>query len=433
MDSSVSSRAEAGTGLSVGPRSSEEPSPGSAGAAPPFPEEAPWTTRADEIALLFACTRATAPDGPEIREYVGPDLDWTFVLEQAARHGVDPMLHRSLSGLDDGAVPTAVRDALRARGEGVLAYNLHRLRVLLEVVEVLESEAIPALSVKGPVLADRYYENVGLRRFADLDLLVPRPALRRADALLRDRGFEPADERADGELTQRIEDQVGVDLVRPEDGVRVELHWAFLNESFAFPLDPEAARARAEQHHVGGQSVRVLSDEDLLLYLCAHGTKHHWARLKWVCDVAEVCRGASGVDWERLGDRAGRLDVDRVLLLGLRLARRWLGAPVPEGLRDRLHGEPALSALVRQVEAAWLFTKEGLDRTPRWDQLAFFLRTRRRWRNRWPLLREYGGLALTPTGKDRAVLDLPPSASFLYYVIRPLRLLGLVRPGTGAG
>jgi hypothetical protein len=170
--------------------------------------------------------------------------------------------------------------------------------------------------------------------------------------------------------------------------------------------------------------MRVLAEEDLLLYLCAHGAKHHWARLKWICDAAEVCRRATDLKWDRLVGRADRLDLDRVLFLGLRLAEQWLGAPVPASLHDRLYETPAIAALAEQVETQWLFTEKGLDRTPRWTQLRFFLRTRRRWRNRWPLLREYGTLALSPTARDRAVLDLPSSLSFLYYLIRPVRILG---------
>ena len=388
----------------------------------PFPEVPPWTTHADEIALLFACARTTTRSDDELRDLLSGDLDWPFLLEQAARHGIDPMVYHHLSRCEDDGLPADVRETLRARRKGTLAYNLHRLQGLLRVVEVLHAEDIPVLAFKGPLLARRYYDNLGFRRFVDLDLLVPRADLPRADVVLRARGFAPPTDRPDGEVEQRIEDQVGLELWRSEDDLLVELHCALLNRSFAFPLDSDEVWARSELHTVGSTDVRVLAEEDLLLYLCAHGAKHHWARLKWLCDVAEVCRRAS-LDGEALVARAERLDLDRLLGLGLRLAEHWLDAPASAALRVRLRDNSTIAELARHVETNWLFTAEGLDRTPRWDQLRFFLRTRRRWRNRWPLLREFGALALTPTENDRAVVELPSSLSFLYYLVRPFRIL----------
>jgi hypothetical protein len=390
---------------------------------PSVPDEAPWTTHAAELSILFLCARTTRQDqDARLRRLLRRDLDWGFLLTQAARHCLQPMVAHHLSRVAD-EVPSDVRTALEARRENVLGRNLHHLQGLLQVVETLEDEDIPVLSFKGPLLAKRYYDNLGLRRFVDLDLLVPRVDLRRADAILQADGFKAPSERPDGEVARRIKQQVGVDLRRPKDGLRVELHWALLNRSFAFPLDPEGLWARAQQCRIGSTDVRMLGEEDRLLYLCAHGAKHHWARLKWLCDVAEVCRRASTLDGEALIERAVQLDLDRLLFLGLRLAKRWLDAPIPPALHGRLRDDPTVSTLIRHVEAAWLFRVDGVDRTPRWDQLRFFLRTRRRWRNRWPLLREYGTLALTPTDNDRALVDLPSALSPLYYLIRPFRLL----------
>src|SRR5207244_11975507 len=47
---------------------------------------------------------------------------------------------------------------------------------------------------------------------------------------------------------------------------------------------------------LGGTLVRTLSAEHLLLVLCAHGAKHCWERLGWICDVAELLRGTPALD-----------------------------------------------------------------------------------------------------------------------------------------
>lgn len=121
---------------------------------------------------------------------------------------------------------------------------------------------------------------------------------------------------------------------------------------------------------------------------------------------------------------AQALDCDRMLALGLLLAVRRLDAPVPAPVQNRLFAADAtVGQLAHRVKARWLFTRAGFDRTPRWDQLLFFLQARRQWAHREPLLRECARLAVTPTANDRAFCPLPSRLSTLYYAVRPVRLL----------
>jgi len=62
-------------------------------------------------------------------------------------------------------------------------------------------------------------------------------------------------------------------------GTVVGLHWRLAPDWFFFALDLEQLRPRLKVTSLGGVSVRTLSSEDLLLVLCAHGTKHCWERL----------------------------------------------------------------------------------------------------------------------------------------------------------
>jgi hypothetical protein len=63
------------------------------------------------------------------------------------------------------------------------------------------------------------------------------------------------------------------------------------------------------------------------------------------------------------------------------------------------------------------------------EQLATGLRTRERVRDRVAYCtfffrsKHNGRRVLSPTSTDRSILALPRSLSFLYYVIRPIRLL----------
>lgn len=386
------------------------------------PGPVPWASHAAEIDLLRACARTDVRGYEEqIRRAAAAGLDWDVVAETATVQGVDGMAYHHLARLTPDAVPPGALRRLRGQSEGLLAFNLHRLRALLQLVTAFREAGVPVLTFKGPLLAHRYYGNLAFRRFGDIDLLVPRAALDQATAVLAEQGFVPAGATDVASVAAAQDAQIGREYGRPADDVWVELHWALLNKTFAFPLPLADVWDRSVTHAVGSVAVPGLAPEDLLLYLCAHGTKHHWAALKWMADVVAVVE-ATSPDWNALLRRARAFDLDRMLLLGLGLAHRWLGLALPAAVHTALGADRAVPALIRHVETRWLFQEAGGDRTPRADQLWFFLRSRRRWAHRRPMLAHYVGLALTPTDRDEAFLPLPPRLSALHYLARPVRL-----------
>ena len=78
-------------------------------------------------------------------------------------------------------------------------------------------------------------------------------------------------------------------LARGDSRIDVELHWDIMPEDFPFHSDLKGIWKRCGSLSFGGANVTTLSPEDLLLFLCVHGSRHLWLRLQWLCDV-----GATG-------------------------------------------------------------------------------------------------------------------------------------------
>jgi hypothetical protein len=110
------------------------------------------------------------------------------------------------------------------------------------------------------------------------------------------------------------------------EGPPVELHWKTDPDSPVERLGDEAWWREAGT--IDG--LPTFRDEDLLLVLCIHGSKHFWSSLGWLVDVAELLRSAREVDWCRFAARAQSLGAARRVGLGLRLASDLLQAPLPE-------------------------------------------------------------------------------------------------------
>src|SRR5262249_57178034 len=84
-------------------------------------------------------------------------------------------------------------------------------------------------------------------------------------------------------------------------------------------VDLEKHIRRPKMVDVGGVQLPTLPDLDHFLYLCAHGSRHCWFRLKWVADIGAMLQRKS-LDLEVVCARAKELDLERCLNTALLLA-----------------------------------------------------------------------------------------------------------------
>ncbi len=392
-------------------------------AAPPAPER----ERAGELLLLCARTRLTPDQHQRAEQLLAGPVDWSVVLQQAQRHRTWPLLYRHLCGDFKSVVPAGVRERLGAYGRKLALFTLQQTQEMIHLMRAFEGAGIQALPFKGPVLGVQVYGDATLRQFGDLDVLVPRADVPRAEQLLAGRGYAPYKPMTAAEAERYLDIEKSREYVG-ERGL-VELHWNFMHPMHGLQIDAEAVRRRTAPLTVGGATVPAPSPEDLLVYLCAHGSKHFWERLSWICDVAECLRTyKSEMNWAVALARADELHARRMLLLGLRLAARLLEAPVPAELLRRAAASAAVNQLTATVCGDLFLEPE--DAEARFDEAGvemkharFHLLMRERVRDRLPYYRHLAQLAVTPTPRDRALLPLPPRLSFLYYVLRPFRLM----------
>src|SRR5438034_733317 len=93
---------------------------------------------------------------------------------------------------------------------------------------------------------------------------------------------------------------------------------------------------------------RLLRPGTLMVALCAHGAKHHWQRLSWLCDIERLAR-TPGFDWQSAARDAAALRCAPALLLGCLLAADLLDAPVPANVLEGARSNPAIRDLFGKV------------------------------------------------------------------------------------
>ncbi len=377
-----------------------------------------------EISLLLCCARTQVDSNTQNRIQIltAQNLDWDYVMAIATQQGVRSLLYYNLSRICPEAVPPKIFDKLQNLFQIRAQRNLFLTGELIKLLNLLEANQIAVIPFKGAVLAGSLYGNLALREFCDLDILVSKQDVPKAMQLLIAQGYESpmqldTQEKPYLQFDQFLESgsyKRAYDFVRKDGKVAVDFHWSMTNRLFAFAGDFHYFWSHIQQISLFGKSIPSFSPEDLLLFLCLHGAKDGWSKLKWICDVAELIRTYPELKWEQVIKQSRTLGTERMLCLGLCLANQLLDANLPELIQQKIDGSPIVRSLAIQVQDR-IFTRSLTDL----EKYNFIFTVRERWRDK---LRYLLGITTTPTNEDWSAFPLASSWHFLYYLLRPLRL-----------
>jgi hypothetical protein len=331
----------------------------------------------EELLLCLLRPVATEESTQRVEQLMQESADWSYLIELADSHRVVPLLHRRLTPFA-GRVPKPHVTKLQQRFRTISFANLALTGKLLKLLALLREHDIPAISYKGPALAQAAYGDINLRQFTDLDILSRKQDIRKIKELLLRNGCQPA-----WRLTQAQEAAVlrlyyEYPFVWTDGGKLIEIHWEFAESFFSFAFDIEEIFARSETIEICGNPVRTLCREDSLVVLCAHGSKHLWGRLSWICDIAQTVSGSREPDWDLLIERARKLRLRRILWLGLLLANNLLGAKLPDEVMRHIRAEPKIDGLAQQIRRGLFRNAKEESGTVRTTLLQLSMRERMR-------------------------------------------------------
>ena len=346
------------------------------------------------------------------------DLDWDYILNEAEENSITPLVSRQLHATATDRLPASAADRLKNACRANTIRCLFLSAELIKILDLFRSHGIHAIPYKGPVLAVQAYDDVTLREFEDLDVVLRQSDLPKAHEVMLGLGYRPkydwilspdaARSTVPGEYNYRDE----------ERRVMVELHTELTLRHFPKPPDLDELSQRLVAVKLNEREIQTFSVEDGLAILCIHGAKDFWERFSWIADISELVTRYPNLNWDITVQRAKALNAERMLHVGLALAIGLLDAPVPDEIRCRVQADQVATEVAAEITNRLLsFQYRSLDAPGRFNF------RRRMVPGTFEGCRYAMRLSVVPAEEDWQMMRLPGPLAPLYIALRPLRLL----------
>lgn len=301
---------------------------------------------------LLACTLRT----PESSLRFSVD-EWDNLVRQARAAGLLAQLSWRFHqhNLTDSIPPYArwhfnAAETLSRKQQTAVRWELQKLS------SALSELGCPLIMLKGAAYVAADLPASAGRMFNDIDILIPREHLPRAESLLMLAGWHATGlSEYDKRYYRRWMHEIPP-LKHAERETVIDVHHAILPDTARY--HPDSAKLRNRAIPVNAQEhIYVLAPEDMLLHSATHlfheGDLIHG--LRDLTDIDLLLRHFSLAPqfWQRLRARANELELGRPLFYAVRYVRYFLDTPVPQEFVQQIQAAAPNRVTLALMDAAF--------------------------------------------------------------------------------
>ncbi|MHC5035122.1 MAG: nucleotidyltransferase domain-containing protein [Planctomycetota bacterium] len=286
---------------------------------------------------------------------------WDSMVRKSILLGLGPLLAKRVKAAESHVrIPPAVRSQLRETYVSSAAANLRLYDELSRALVGLRDDGVAVIVLKGAFLAEAVYGDIALRYMSDVDLLVRKEDLARAEASLLRVGF-----RSFQRWGRHVKG-----TFRGRGATVMEVHADVARSRAPFQISVSDLWNRTRPARIAGVEVLALCPEDQILHLCVHASHAHRFEmgLRPLCDISETVRCYEGaMYWPQLQHTAEQYGVGTYVYYPLLLAKKLLGADIPaetlSSLKPKASNPEFVETLERYVLDVTPTTLRGLGVT----------------------------------------------------------------------
>ena len=285
----------------------------------------------DVLFILFCCRKLLADTSiGELDDLLTENLNWNFILSMAGMHGIAGLLYVKLSQCSNiGRVPEDVLEKLKQTHRLNMFRNLLYSREFNSIANNFNGANIRILPLKGiAFLQSMYARNIALRSLSDMDILVEKINVGRAEKILADMGYLKI---KTGPRNSRRAFHSNFSRSRDKFPIIVELHWDIDFSDSPFNINIAELWERSESVSAGDFSYYRLSIEDSIIFNSFHILREIrkgpdvLLPLKNFCDIAMIItQSGDQINWDCIIQRSLKYNVLRPVAFVLILVQELL-------------------------------------------------------------------------------------------------------------
>jgi hypothetical protein len=305
----------------------------------------PFDLSQEELFLLSICrTVSTDTSIKATEDFLNKNLNWDLVGSMASQHGIAGLLYVALSRCSNtGNVPDYLLEKLETTYRQNAFRNLLYSKEFNEIVLNFNNANIRTIPLKGiEFLHSIYAHNIGLRRLSDIDILVEKENVPRAEKILLDIGCER--KKTSFRNSRRNFHAIFLHN-RGMQPIVIELHWDVDFSDSPFNINIEEFWERSQEITSGKFNCHGFSIEDNIIFNCFHIVREvkkgpdEFFALKHFCDIAKIITQAGNkINWDCIIKRTQEYNVIRPVFFILVLIKELFDIKeLPQTIVDTIH------------------------------------------------------------------------------------------------
>lgn len=264
------------------------------------------------------------------------NISWPSFIRYIQRHGVCSIVLDNLLKVAPKAIKQENIGLVKNTIHFALRQNLKKISELKKILRLFNAYNIAVIPWKGPFLSNEVYDNIAIRAYGDLDVLVQKKDLWKAKELLVSNGYVPFWKMNESQEKNYIKHRHSYELLK-KDNADVELHWKLAKDQYMLDVIKLGFWKECTPSNFLGQVINRPSKEHLIVGTAIHhGGVECWLKFKLIVDFYYLLEKYSDADWEKIILLSDEIGIRRVIVVGMLIAKNLFSYEIPDTMAKKI-------------------------------------------------------------------------------------------------
>jgi len=285
--------------------------------------------------------------------------DWDYLITTIIERGIGPLFYKKLPFLTNSSlIPETVKNKLQQAYYKTFSRSTILYEHFRRIAEAFYLQDVPVITLKGIYLSEWLYQDIGLRQFSDIDLLVKEKEGEKCLRILSDLGYKPSEISLSKLVLSRFEIIHYSAMIL--NGVSVEIHIKLHSESEKYNVLVSELWKNAIPTTLNGTNVYTLNTYDLLVHLCLHLDKHFQkGHVQFTCfnDITNLLeRNSDAINWTKFIETCNLYKCEDIVFKYIIMTNKYMQATVPSDIIQKYN-----SLLTEEDELLFINYLKGIE------------------------------------------------------------------------